>query len=252
MKSRPLKILIALAVTLLIAGGSYWQINFNKDWRQQYAYAKGIDAMVYSFPYQLNSALLYKWSQTEGPEGYRGPVDAANRFYHSGNELADPKKYRDGGMPNLDTLYSAAWVYAKEQPIIISVPAIPDDRYYAIELAGFDSDNFSYISKRTHGDGGGNYAIVPPGWQGTLPADVEFVAHNPTPWFLALGRTFIDTNDPQDSARVNALTAQYKIVALSDWGKENPPKPEHPPIADVGKLSEMLLEEDIVAYLKKW
>ena len=71
MKSRPLKILIALAVTLLIAGGSYWQINFNKDWRQQYAYAKGVDAMV----------------------------DAANRFYHSGNELADPKKYRDGGMP---------------------------------------------------------------------------------------------------------------------------------------------------------
>ena len=61
-----------------------------------------------------------------------------------------------------DTLYSPAWVYAKEQPIIITVPKIPGNRYFAIELAGFDSDNFAYISRRFHGNGGGNYAIVPP------------------------------------------------------------------------------------------
>jgi len=249
MKSRLLKTLIALVVTILVAGGVYWQINFNKDWRQQYAYAKGVDAMVYSFPYQLNSTLLYLWGQPQRPEGYRGPVDAVNHFYHSSD--ADPKKYRDGGKPNLDTLYSIGWLYAKDQPLIISLPEIPNDRYYALELAGFDSDNFSYVGRRTHGNGGGNYAIVPPGWQGKLPDDVAFLAHNPTPWFLALGRTFIDYNDPQDSARVNALLTQFKVVALSDWGKENPPRPEHPPIADVGKLSEMLLEGDVIAYLKE-
>ena len=250
MKSRSLKILTALLVTILVASGSYWQVNFNKDWHEEYAYAKGIDAMVYSFPYQLNSALLYKWSQTKGPEGYQGPVDAVNHFWHT-NQPANPKIYSDGGMPNVDTLYSVSWVYAKDQPVIISVPEIPNDRFYSFQIAGFDSDNFAYISKRLHGNGGGNYAIVPPGWQGELPKDVEFLAHNPTSWFLTAGRTFVDPNDPQDSVRVNALQQQYKIVALSDWGKETPPRPAHPPIADMGKLSEMLLEGNIIDYLKR-
>jgi len=249
MKSRSLKILMALVVTILVAGGSYWQINFNKDWRQQYAYAKGVDAMVYSFPYQLNSALLYKWSQPQIP-GKLGPADAVNRFWHS-PKTTDPKVYRDGGMPNVDTLYSVGWMYAKEQPVIISVPEIPGKRYYAFEFAGFDSDNFAYISKRLHGNDGGNYAIVPPGWQGELPDNVEFLAHNPTSWFITLGRTFVDPNDPQDSDRVNALQAQYKVVALSDWGKNNPPRPAYPPIAHMGKLSEVLLAGNIVDYIKR-
>ena len=249
MKSKPKKILIALVVALVVAGGSYWQINFNKDWREQYAYAKGVNAMIYAFPYQLNTVLRYKWSQPTGPEGYQGPVDAVNKFWHA--SFVDPKNYRDGGTPNADTLYSPAWVYAKEQPIIISVPPIPGDRYFSIELAGFDSDNFSYIGKRTHGNGGGNYAIVPPDWEGTLPDDVEFVAHNPTPWFYAMARIYSDFNDPSDHAQVAAIQSQMQIVALSDWGKDNPPRPPHPPVPDVGELSEMLLEEDVIAYMKK-
>ena len=42
-----------------------------------------------------------------------------------------------------------------------------------------------------------------------------------------------------------------QIVGLSDWGKENPPRPAHPPVPDVGDLSEVLLETDVVSYLKK-
>jgi len=42
-----------------------------------------------------------------------------------------------------------------------------------------------------------------------------------------------------------------QIVGLSDWGKENPPRPAHPPVADVGELSEVLLESDVVSYIKK-
>ena len=51
MKSRLITVLIALVVALAAAGGSYWQINFNKDWREQYAYTKGVDALIYAYPY---------------------------------------------------------------------------------------------------------------------------------------------------------------------------------------------------------
>ena len=249
MKSRSIKVLIALVVALAVAGGSYWQINFNKDWREQHAYTKGVDALIYAFPYHLNTVLRYKWSQPEAPEGQQVPVDAVNKFWHA--TFVDPKNYRDGGAPNADTLYSPAWIYAKEQPIIITVPEIPGDRYFAIELAGFDSDNFAYISKRLHGNGGGNYAIVPPNWQGDLPEDVEFVAHNPTPWFYAMARIYADFNDPSDQAEVAAIQSKMQIVGLSDWGKEDPPRPAHPPVPDVGDLSEVLIETDVVSYIKK-
>ena len=97
MKSRLIKVLIALVVALAAAGGSYWQLNFNKDWREQYAYAKGVDALIYAFPYFLNTVLRYKWSQPEAPEGQQVPVDAVNKFWHA--TFVDPKNYRDGGAP---------------------------------------------------------------------------------------------------------------------------------------------------------
>ena len=42
-----------------------------------------------------------------------------------------------------------------------------------------------------------------------------------------------------------------QIVGLSDWGKADPPRPAHPPVPDVGDLSEVLLETDVVSYIKK-
>ena len=68
MISRLVKVLMVLVVALVVAGGSYWQINFNKDWREQHAYTKGVDALIYAFPYYLNTVLRYKWGQPEAPE----------------------------------------------------------------------------------------------------------------------------------------------------------------------------------------
>ena len=102
MKSKPIKILIALVVMLAVAGGSYWQVNFNKDWRQQYAYSKGVDALIYAFPYYLNTVLRYKWGQPDAPEGQQVPVDAINKFWHA--TFVDPKNYRDGGAECRDAL----------------------------------------------------------------------------------------------------------------------------------------------------
>lgn len=238
---------IILAITFIAA--SYWQVKFNKDWREQYAYTKGVDAVIYSFPYFLNSALLYKWSRTETPTS-KGPTDAANQFWHS-VKLTDPKDYQDGGMPNNDTLYSITWLYVNDQPIIISIPAIADERYYTFEIAGFDSDNYTYIGKRTQGNTGGNYAITPPNWQGKLPKDVTFLAEAPTPWSLVLGRTLVDPNTEGDLEAVHKLQQQYKIIALNDWQKTNPPRPYFPAIDDVGQYSEMLLNSNIGEYIKK-
>ena len=106
------------------------------------------------------------------------------------------------------------------------------------------------ISAAPHGNDGGNYAIVPQ-LAGDLPENVQFVAHNPTPWFYAMARIYADFNDPGDQAEVAAIQSKMQIVGLSDWGKENPPRPAHPPVPDVGDLSEVLLETNVVSYIRR-
>lgn len=194
---------------------------------------------------------MYKWSQPPiGDTNTEGPREVANRFWHA-TQLADPKNYKDGGMPNIDTLYSITWAYAEEEPLIISVPEIADERYYAFEMAGIDSDNFAYIGKRTHGNQGGHYAIVPPGWEDDLPSDVEFLAENPTAWFLVLGRTLVDPNKPADIEAVHAIQSQYKIRGLADWLAGRDAQAFHPPIADVGQFSASLHGGNIIDFIKK-
>ena len=68
-----------------------------------------------------------------------------NRFDHI-RKLEDAS-HLNGGAPNNDTLYSRAWVYVKDEPVILTVPEIRD-RYYTMEIVDFMGDNFAYVGTR--------------------------------------------------------------------------------------------------------
>jgi hypothetical protein len=235
------------ALLVAVAGAStyVWKNFISPPWEEEYAYSKGMQAAIYTFPYVLNSSLRWAWSQSAEQVGNSAvPSDAINNFYHSPRlTTAD---YRDGGTPNNDTAYSVTWAYAKTEPLIISIPemgVIPNTnkpRYYSFELASFASDNFAYIGTRTTGNQAGNYAIVPAGWQGTLPADVTLLAQTPTPWFLILGRTLVV--DQEDFAAVSKLISGYKLTALSDWGNLAAKRPYAPVLEPVAHYKQEKLE----------
>ncbi len=73
---------------------------------------------------------------------------------------------------------------------------------------------------RTVGGKGGNFAIVGPGWKGTLPAGLTEL-RMPTNLVMIGGRTYTANKD--DYAAVHALQNQYKLVPLSEWGKSLQP-----------------------------
>ena len=74
---------------------------------------------------------------------------------------------------------------------------------------------FASPGKRTTGTGAGDFAIVGPGWNGTLPAGLtKITSPSETAWII--GRTQV--NGPADAPAVNALQAQYKLTPLSAWG----------------------------------
>ena len=116
----------------------------------------------------------------------------------------------------IDTLYSRAWVYLKDEPVILTVPEIKD-RYYTMEIVDFMGDNFAYVGVRATGTKAGNYAIIGPGWKGQLPTGVTALPPSATPWATILGRTLI--KEGEDLKVVFAIQDQYKLTPLSQWGK---------------------------------
>ena len=185
----------------------------NPDWREQNAYTLGVQAYIYAFPWSYMAEA--RWTRSE-PVGHQ-----ANRFDHV-RKLEDAS-HVTGGAPNNDTLYSRAWVYLKDEPVILTAPAITD-RYHSVEMADFMDDNFAYVGRRATGDGGGNFAIIGPGWNGTLPADVTALPRSSTPWAFVLVRTYI--KDASDLKAAFAIQDKYKLTPLSQWGKADVTTPK--------------------------
>ena len=106
------------------------------DWRETYAYSLGIQAFHYLYPWFYMPEA--RWTRTEFVDRQ------ANRFTHV-RALETAAKI-NGGAPNNDTLYSRAWLYVKDEPVIVTVPAI-SDRYYTLEIVDFMCDNFAYVGR---------------------------------------------------------------------------------------------------------
>ncbi|MGF6756336.1 hypothetical protein P3T16_003743 [Paraburkholderia sp. GAS42] len=189
------------------------------DWREEYAYAIGIQAYVFGYPWVHGATIRYQWiTQNINDDTAYMPVD---HFWHAPRLVT--ARWRDGGTPNNDTLYSLAWVDLSKEPLILHVPDT-GERYYTIQLTGMDSDNFAYVGQRSTGNKAGNYAIVGPDWKGVLPKGVTALPPSPTPWALLWGRTLV--NGTEDIPAAKALMHQYQLTPLSLWGKTNARVPE--------------------------
>ena len=177
---------------------------------EQEAHAIGVTAYTYLYSLVTMDLTRKQLTNVAKAEGIAAPM----------NEFANVPAFPTADMkvvvrPNFDTLYSSAWLDLTKEPMIVSVPDT-HGRYYLLPMLDMWTDVFASPGWRTTGTQAGDYAVVPPGWSGTLPADVVRI-DAPTPYVWIIGRT--KTDGPDDYAAVHEIQAGYRITPLSRWGK---------------------------------
>lgn len=203
--------------------------SLNPDYNT--GYSLGLQAYEYGIPlldtqrvYQTQTSVNISDGSGDGP---------VNQFNNMPNIVEPTTSESTVVAPNVDTLYSLAWLDLTSQPQVIHIPAIKN-RFFVFGMLTPWTENFYNIASETgpttpgsYGvTNGGDFAVVPPGWQGTLPTGVTRI-NAPYTRVWVIGRTMV--RGQADVSAVNALQAEYKITPLSDYGtKYQAPAPTQP------------------------
>ena len=125
------------------------------------------------------------------------PGAEPNRFLHS-TSLANTSS-RAVVRPNVDTLYSSAWLDLTAEPAVLTVP--PNrGRYFMIQCMDAWTNVFADPGVRTLGNAPAAYAIVGPDWRGNPPAGAT-VVRAPTRMVWVLARVYARNGEDLPAAR---------------------------------------------------
>jgi len=173
-------------------------------------YQLGISAYAWGYPLVRMERVIRQYSDVPKPNpptSYRAPLNQIGWA----SQLATPDA-KDMPTANNDTFYMSA-VVKLDRPYILTVPDT-QDRYYVVNVFNMWQELEHYIGRRTTGTKAGRYAIVPPGWNGTLPAGVKRLDVTTNKVWL-WGRLRIAQGEP--AGPVLALQKEFKLGPLGGF-----------------------------------
>lgn len=162
------------------------------------------EAYIYAFPLVLTDATKTLSTNTDGNMAGRAPV---NQFNHA-KKLADAS-FRTVVTPNVDTVYSQAWLDIGTEPLIYVLPET--DRFCNVQILDAWTNTAAVLDKA------GVYAIALPGWEGELPDGVTRV-NVPTASVWSIARVVLSGDE--DLPHVYAIQEQMQLLPLSAYGQE--------------------------------
>jgi hypothetical protein len=119
------------------------------------------EAYIYAYPMMENYKMIYVLKVWKDSPVYETPF---NELTH--NAVLLGPEYTTMVRPNNDTFYSNVIFDLRAEPMILSVPAISDNRYYSWQLIDLFTHNVGYVGTRATGFEAGKYLIAGPDWSG--------------------------------------------------------------------------------------
>ena len=174
------------------------------------------EGLIYGLPIVINTAVTAGAIGDPALPTYRGPL----------NHLMNAQKVltwedRTIVTPNSDTPYSTAWLDLRAEPMVLTVPAVADNRYFSVQLIDASTYNYGIFGSRTTGNGGGHFLVVGPDWQGETPAGIDEVYRSGSQYSFALFRTQLFK--PADMPNVIKVQEGYKVEPLSAFLQQPAP-----------------------------
>ena len=183
---------VGLAV-LLIFGSTLWS--------QMSTVRLAAKSYVFGYPLVLTELTRNSFTRSIAP---------ANRLV---NMAEFPEAdFRVFVRPNIDTLYTQAWLDMEAGPWVFEVPA--SSRYLVMQFLDAWSNVFASVGTRTTGDKGGRFLLAGPDWDGHVPEGMTLLRSSTRMNWL-LGR--IQTNGKADYNAVHAIQAGLSLRSLDDW-----------------------------------
>jgi len=199
------------------------------------------EAWIYAYAPIMNYQTIWSQAVNSNSPAY---VGGFGRFRHY-STFYTPRN-RDIVTPNNDTPYSWAWLDLRAEPWVLSVPAVPKDRYNVFQWFDLYTHNFAYVGVRSTGFEAGHYLFAAPGWNGSVPPGISRVIRSETSIVGTLARTSL--KGPDDVEQLKALQARYRLRPLHEFAGT----PQPPPAAVVSWPAwnaERALGPEFIGYL---
>jgi len=198
------------------------------------------EAFIYGLPIVMNYAVMNEFVIDKNSGQYKGPF----------NTIANESRvftYKDTAVVTAtsDTPYSLLWLALRAAPLVISVPAVPKERYYSVQLIDGNTYNYGYIGSRSTGFEAGDYLVTGPDWSGTTPPGIKQVFSSTTPFALTIFRTQLFNAD--DMPNVVEIQKGYKVQPLSAFLQQ--PAPPAAPAIDFVPATTAGIKDNFYAYL---
>ncbi len=198
------------------------------------------EGFIYGLPLVMNYAVMNEFAIDTKSSQFKAPFNEINNQHRVST-------YEDTAVitPNSDTPYSILWLDLRAEPMVISVPAVPKNRYYSVQLIDGNTYNYGYIGSRATGNAPGDYLVVGHDWNGETPAGIRKVFASTTPFALTLFRTQLFS--PPDMPSVEKVQAGYKAQPLSAFLKQ--PAPPAAPKIDFLPATTAGIKDNFFEYL---
>ena len=158
-------------------------------------------AYLYAFPLVLMDATRKVSTNTETPNSTRAPI---NQFIHA-EKLADAAS-RAVVTPNVDTIYTQAFLDVGSEPMLYGVPQT--DRFFNVQVLDAWTNTAAVL------EAPGLYAITRSDWQGELPEGVQRI-DVPTTRVWTIARIVL--SGQEDLPNVRAIQDKMQLMPLSAY-----------------------------------